>query len=239
MPVSLPDNPAIVAAIKAAIPNPPEWCLFWQWSWELTCMPRNEWAAWVQAVGAIVALYVAIKAPQWLAARERKRIRRGYFAVIGLDLRTGRVLAQTYLRGRVQSPAYRVPLHGLATALPALVADETLDTTQTAALSDWYLDATSFNDCLDLTAELRRDKGAWRGEVSRNMLKAEHLIAGTDPRRPTRYDDAMLVLRQHMTKALRYRIDRHWWRLVGPVVFKRMPKDQVTGQNRSKDLENA
>ncbi|MCY1206640.1 hypothetical protein D9M72_182140 [compost metagenome] len=143
--------------------------------------------------------------------------------MIGLDLRTGRVLAQTYLRGRVKSPAYRVPLHSLATALPDLVADETLDTTQTAALSDWYLDATSFNDCLDLTAELRRDKGDWQSEVSRNMLKAEPLIAGTDPRRSTRYDDAMLALRQHMTTALRYRIERHWWRLVGPVVFKRMP----------------
>lgn len=89
-------------------------------------------------------------------------------------------------------------MHGLATALPALVADETLDTTQIAALSD-----ISFNDCLNLTAELRRDNGDWKGEVSRNMLKVEHLIAGTDPRRPTRYDDAMLVLRQHMTTALR------------------------------------
>lgn len=93
-------------------------------------------------------------------------------------------------------------MHGLATALPTLVADENRDTTQIASLSDWYMDATSFNDCLDLTAELRRDKGDWRGEVSRNMLKAEHLIAGTDPRRPTRYDDAMLLLRQHMTTAL-------------------------------------
>ena len=70
----------------------------------------------------------------------------------GLDLRTGRVLAQTYLiiNGRVKSPAYRTPLHGLKIALPALVGDETLDHDDAQALSDWYTDAVSFADIREL-----------------------------------------------------------------------------------------
>lgn len=209
----MPDHSVIVAAVKAAVPNPPEWCLFWQWSWEITCMPRSEWASWVQAGGACLALYIAIRAPHWFAERERARIRRGHFALIGLDLRTGRVLAQTYLNGRVKSPAYRVPLHGLKIALPALVGDETLDHDDAQALSDWYTDAVSFNDCLDLTAELRRDGGKWENEVSRNRLKAGHLIPSASPRLPTRYDGAMLVLEKRVHSSKIYSIRTRWWPL--------------------------
>lgn len=197
----------LIEAIKAAAPKAPDYCLFWKWDWEVTCMPRGEWASWVQAIGACVALLVAIRAPHWFAARERRRIRRGHFAVIALDVRTARVLAQRYSDGTVRSPAYRVPLHGLTVALPALVGDETLSYDEGIALSDFYLEAASFNDCLDLTAQMKKDGDDWKGEVSRNMNLAGHLIAGTDSRRPTRYDDARQVLRAHSM------LGPHWWLL--------------------------
>lgn len=37
----------------------PEYCLFWIDHWAL-CMPRADWAAWVQAVGSVVAILVAV-----------------------------------------------------------------------------------------------------------------------------------------------------------------------------------
>lgn len=233
----MPDHTALVAAVKAAVPNPPEWCLFWQWSWEIACMPRSEWASWVQAGGACLALYIAIRAPHWFAERERARVRRGHFALINLDLSTGRKLAQTYLDGKVKSPAYRVPLLGYQTALPALLGDETLDHGDAQAFADWYIDAVSFNDCLDLTAELRRDGGNWRGEVSRNRLKASHLIAGTDSRRPTRYDDAMIVFMKRFHSSRLYPIRSRWWRLKGRLFDKQMPADYVPSWERPKQAE--
>jgi hypothetical protein len=39
--------------------TPPGYCLFFVDSWQ-TCMPKSEWAGWVQAIGSIAALVIAI-----------------------------------------------------------------------------------------------------------------------------------------------------------------------------------
>lgn len=184
------DYAALVAAIKAATQNlpSPEWCLFWV-QWDPVCMPRNEWAAWIQAIGAFVALYIAVRAPHWFAKRERNRIRDGHFAVICLDLQLGRKLAQTYLEGSVQSPSDRLPLHGLPGALSSVIADQTVHYFYKAALSDWYVNAASFNDCLNLAGGPKRDGGNPMGED--NTKKAAHLIPGPSPGTVTSYDKAM------------------------------------------------
>lgn len=52
-----------------APPPPPEYCLLWAdrwWPWAdpwWLCMQKAEWSGWAQAVGAIVALFIAIGLP--------------------------------------------------------------------------------------------------------------------------------------------------------------------------------
>ena len=186
------DNTIVIFASIAAVPNPADWCLFNQWSWDLTCMPRSEWASWVQAGGAMLALAVAIAAPHIYAAFERKRIRLGHLAQIEVDLETAREVAAIYLHSDVRAPAYRLHLQGATSALPALIADLTFSTDEAKELTRWYIDATSFNLCLDLTTELRRDEGAWKKEVSRNELKAMHLVPSST-HALSRYDKAKRI----------------------------------------------
>ena len=56
-------------------PPPAEYCLFWadQWMrdpWWL-CMQKSEWSGWAQAIGAIVALAIAL----WLPVRAKRELR--------------------------------------------------------------------------------------------------------------------------------------------------------------------
>lgn len=56
------------AALKRLAEKPqaaPDWCLFWQFNWELTCMPRGEWASWMQALAGVIALLIALGFPLW------------------------------------------------------------------------------------------------------------------------------------------------------------------------------
>jgi hypothetical protein len=52
-----------------APPAPPEYCLLWAdrwWPWAdpwWLCMQKAEWSGWAQAVGALIALYIAIRLP--------------------------------------------------------------------------------------------------------------------------------------------------------------------------------
>lgn len=56
------------ARALAAASAPPEYCLFyWQWA----CMPRTDWASWAQAVGAGLALVIAVG----VAVSEARRAR--------------------------------------------------------------------------------------------------------------------------------------------------------------------
>lgn len=193
MAISESEVAAIAGAVKAAVPQPQEWC-FANIQWESLCMPRGEMAAWVQAAGAILALAVAVGAPMFSAYWDRRRMRRGYLALLSHDLATGRLIGETYINSKVRAPAYRLQLHGLSAALPALVADGTLNASEAKEVSNWYIDATSFNYCLDLTSELRRDGGEWKDEVSRNLKKAEHLVPSTVPSLPSRYDEVNTIL---------------------------------------------
>lgn len=51
--------------------QPAEYCLMWINHWA-TCMPRAEWSAWTQAVGAVVALAIALWIAWWQAALLRR-----------------------------------------------------------------------------------------------------------------------------------------------------------------------
>lgn len=152
-------------------------------------------AGWVQAWGSVLALVVAIGFPIWHAWRTRKEARRGHFEMIALDVTVAERQAQVYLRSKVMVPAYRLPLHGKQAALPAVLADGKMSAEDASALVQFYIDATSFNYCLDLTQQMKADGDDWKREVNRIRLKAQHLISGG---RQSRYDAAMDVLRRHL-----------------------------------------
>jgi len=100
----MPDHSALVAAVKAAVPNPPEWCLFWQWTWGLTCMPKSEWASWVQAVGSVTAIIVGALAIWWQMRRQRRQqieVQRDE------EVRKLRLMGGIILMGRVASGELR------------------------------------------------------------------------------------------------------------------------------------
>ena len=53
----------------------PEFCLFWINS-DWTCMTRSEWSGWAQAIGALVAIGIAIAVPAWQHRAGRSELER-------------------------------------------------------------------------------------------------------------------------------------------------------------------
>lgn len=74
------DIPAkeLASAIASLVPKPaPDWCLFWQFDWEVTCMSKAEWSGWMQALGAAVAIVAAFVVARYQYAQvERSRASR-------------------------------------------------------------------------------------------------------------------------------------------------------------------
>lgn len=182
---------------------PPEFCLlsFEHWS---TCMTKGEWSGWMQAVGSVLAVAVAIYVPWWQDKRSRHKERIGHLETIAMDVRLAGRQATIYLRSRFRVPAYRLPLHGMSLALPALLADGTLSGNDATALAQFYVDARSFNFCLDIAQGLKDRDGPWQGEVSRIIKKAIHLVPASPA---SRYDAAIAVLRKHLPAASLARLE--------------------------------
>ncbi len=62
---------AIGVAAAAAKP-PQEYCLLWI-NWWPTCMTKSEWSGWLQFVGSILALFIAISIPYYQNIVNRKK----------------------------------------------------------------------------------------------------------------------------------------------------------------------
>lgn len=151
---------------------------------------------WLQFAFSALAIVTAIAIPTVGAWLTRKRVRRGHFETIALDVRVAERQARVYLNSPMLVPAYRLPLHGFETSLPALLADGRLSAPEAVALEQFYIDATSFNFCLDLAQELRQQGGKdISKEVTRIRAKANHLIPEG---KLSRYGAAMDVLTRHL-----------------------------------------
>ena len=182
-----------VCMAAQAAPPAPEFCLLWIPHWSL-CMTKADWSGWMQGIGAVLAVAIAIWLP-WRSARTaRKRSRLGHLMTIATDVRIADRQASVYLnaKDRFKVPAYRVPLYGANTALPWLLAEGDLTTAQSTALVQWYIDATSFNYSLDIAQHLKNERGG-PVETPRTENKANHLIQGG---RLSRFDNAIKALRQ-------------------------------------------
>jgi hypothetical protein len=129
-------------------------------------MTKAEWSGWVQGIGTVLAIAVAIAIPYVQGKLQRLSSRRGHLETIALDVRFAGAQAEVYSKEgaanahnfqaglQAHVPAYRVPLHGLRLAVPSLLADGTLSGPDADALAQFYVDATSFNHCLDNAQKL-------------------------------------------------------------------------------------
>jgi hypothetical protein len=201
-----------------------EICLFWIQHW-FFCLTKAEWAAWVQGVGTVAAVLVAVLFPIYQARRQQKAVRKGHLETIATDLRVAERQASVYLDKKIAVPAYRLHLYGDKQAIPALLADGTLTGNEATKLIQWYVDAYSFNYNLDLAQQWIAqhpqvrvaDEVIWeyerfnimesqplRDEVRRIKLKAGHLVAG---RSLNSYDKARIVLLQLLPPEALERLD--------------------------------
>jgi hypothetical protein len=156
-------------------------------------MTKGEWSGWMQGIGSILAVLTAVALPLWLQHRAHQKARVGHLLTIATDVRIADRQAGVYLNSKYTLPAYRVPLYGARTALPALLGDGSLDSAQTTALVQWYVDATSFNYSLDLAQGLRNAGSDPRKELGRTRAKANHLVKGG---KLSRFDEAIKALRK-------------------------------------------
>jgi hypothetical protein len=156
-------------------------------------MTKSEWAGWSQLVGTVVAVLLT----WWLTSRsERARVvraRMSHLLAIAHDVRIAERQASVYVNGKVRVPAYRLPLQAEQTSLPALIAEGDLDSAQATALTQFYVDANSFNYCLDLAQGLLNSGGAWEAKARLAKIKAGHLVPGT---KLSRFDEAIRALRK-------------------------------------------
>ena len=62
----------------AAVSNAAQdYCIFWSDYWWWMCMTKAEWSGWMQAMGAVLALAIAIGVPWWDQRRQRnERLRK-------------------------------------------------------------------------------------------------------------------------------------------------------------------
>jgi hypothetical protein len=160
-------------------PLVPEYCLFWIDHWA-TCMPRAEWSAWVQALGALLALGVTVGiAWQQSAARRQAQASHAevlvtvgltaitYHVSVLVKLKPGDVVAVDgkFLRDAIQ------PLDGIMSSplqpavLKRVVATRQLMLTLSNCIDDWS--GRPVSSCSDLAGEIRSVK-----------LMAEQIRAG-------------------------------------------------------------
>lgn len=167
-----------------------EYCFFYIDHWSM-CMTRAEWSSWVQAFGSVAAIGFAVWLPMWLDGRRKRKEFFGHLRTIATDVRLADRQANIYLESKIRVPAYRLPLYGAKTALPFLLAEDYLTAAQAAALVQWYVDAKSFNDSLDIAQQLKNEGKGVDLEYGRTLAKANHLIKDG---KLSRFNDAIAVL---------------------------------------------
>lgn len=143
----------------------------------------QAWAGIAQALGALLALGVAVCVPLLQAARARSEARRGHFQAIAIDIEFAERVAATYLSDRIMAPAYRLPLAGEKVAFPALMAEGVLRLDDATAIADFYMHADSFNRSLDLTQEAAISGQGLAAQARRARIKAQGLQRGHKVRR--------------------------------------------------------
>jgi hypothetical protein len=184
----------------------------------------------VQALGSIGAILAAILLMHWQhnlgVNREKERAliaRRGHLAAIEAELRHCDDQCSVYLAMWIEqqnlmtvAPAYRLPTIGYEHSLPSLINEESLKQEEFGALVQFYVDALSFNRCLDNLEQMEIEgQGVMHGgqmslfgqESKRAATKALHLVSQACPVRgafppdmsnlTSRFEPALAVVARH------------------------------------------
>lgn len=144
-------------------------------------------AAWVQAVGSVLAILAAI----WIAwrynavaarkeGRDREERRKGHWAALGAEIELCREHAQVFLKDSVMAPSYRLPTIALEISIPALLSDGQLSSDEYRSLVRFYLQVSTLNRGLEQANAVRDDGAKLDVEYERNFLKATELVRGPD-----------------------------------------------------------
>lgn len=173
-------------------------------------------AAWAQAIISGLAIYYAVKAVdrqhrlEQQREREQHRLdlrrerdrdrtaRLGRLGAVEAELKSCAEQCEIYTvtsrEGPMLAPAYRLPLVAYNSVLPLLLADGVLSEDAARSIGQYYVDAVSFNRCLDRLDQMQMAASTSsrptddqlnlaKAEVQRCQVKALHLIGKNAPQR--------------------------------------------------------
>jgi hypothetical protein len=157
-------------------------------------------AAWVQAVGSILAICAAAGFVWWQhrlegardGARRADKIR-GLLDVLQSEIRYCSDVASEFLGRHHPAILHRLPKVAFDTVLPALMAEGILKGDSLAAVYGFYSEVTTFNDTQDAIARLWGENPEewaepnWPPKLQENFevarIVALRLMSGTHPHR--------------------------------------------------------
>lgn len=105
----------VARAVEAAKPAQ-EYCFLWIDHWSM-CMTKAEWSGWMQAVGSIVALIVAIYVPQKQRVDQKKEN-----AALAVSAAAFQVAILRAVQKQLEPKGLEVTMAGMKTSLKSLRA---------------------------------------------------------------------------------------------------------------------
>ncbi|CAN7316504.1 hypothetical protein [Acidovorax delafieldii] len=147
---------ALADAANAAKP-PQEYCLFWIDWWPL-CMTKAEWSGWMQVIGAVSALGIAIALPYWqkrVADRESfNRARQCLLMQCGV---IDELLKLAVAAGEKPRAALRSTFH-LCANLAAMHDEVRLPHTSLRQLANWRTSRVTIEQLIELVGKIREEQ---------------------------------------------------------------------------------
>jgi hypothetical protein len=132
-------------------------------SLDVVYLPQTgaTWPAWIQAIGSLVALVIAIGVPIWLqhvakhrALEERQKRTQAHWDILRVEVDFCLSKANDYINRTVAAPLYRMSTAGLARSLPILAADGAISADDARVLLAFYAWAEDINRGLEKIGEI-------------------------------------------------------------------------------------
>lgn len=160
-------------------------------------MSADYSAAFFGIGGTLLGVAVGHGLTWWRDRSERVRVKRGNLRALKAEILYCSSLAGTYLTAGYGVPSYRAPTIVYENSFPALLTQGFFSEADAAAVLEFYVNVKALNRGLDYAQAQIGSPVALQPEVSRAMLKAQHLVPGTSAN-PTRYDVAIAAIARHL-----------------------------------------
>ncbi len=151
-------------------------------------------------LGVALGFFLAF-VPPWY---DRKRRLKGHFYALRAELDLCKEKATIFLKDKIGSPLYRMPLCVYEVAVPILLAENALTEAETMSVARFYSQTEDINRGLDNAAAMlaQRDEDGLNCEVGRLILKAKTMVESVEGKEPL-YKAAKAVVD--------LKISQHWW----------------------------